>query len=347
MKAPAKNWSHACRIAGLALVFLFIPALQANASALVQLATVTSGSLNPDVVTYGTVSADPDHVAAFSMPRDVVVASVSVRAGQTVRPRDAIATVLTAPSATAAYQQARDAVAFAERDLAQNRRLFALRLATNSQVAAAEKALADAQAQLNAQLRIGADRPRETVVATAPGIVTAVNATPGQTIQANAVIASIAARDPLIVNVGLEPEDAPNVMPGTAIAFHSPQNQAISFTAKIASVDRLTDQKSRLVNAVANVPAAAAANLVVGMVLQGTLQLPPRNGLVVPHSALMNDSTGPFVFVVKQGAAHRRTVRIALTNDKQALIAQGLSPGEAVVVAGNAELSDGTAVRVQ
>lgn len=347
MTAPAKSFSQACRFAGLALVFSIVPILQASASALVQLTTVTSGSVSPDITTYGTVSADPDHVAALSMPRDVVVASISVRVGQTVRPGDAVATVLTAPGVTSAYLQARDAVAFAERDLAQSRRLFGLRLATNSQVAAAEKAVADAQAQLEAELRIGADRPSQTVVATAPGIVTAVSATPGQPVQANAVIASIAARDRLIVNVGLEPEDAPHVPPGTPIAFHSPQNQAISFTAKIMSVDRLADQKTRLVNAVAGAPPSAAANLVVGMVLQGTLQLPPRSGLVVPHSALMNDSTGPFVFVVKQGAAHRRPVQIALTNDKQALISQGLSPGESVVVAGNAELSDGTAIRVQ
>ena len=339
--------SQACRFAGLALALSAIPAFQASASALVQLATVTSGSLSPDVITYGTVAADPDHIVALSLPRDVVVESISVRVGQTVRPGDTVTTVRTAPNVTSTYQQARDAVAFAERDLAQNRRLFGLRLATNSQVAAAEKGLADAQAQLEAQLRIGADRQSQTVTATAPGIVTAVSATPGQPVQANAVIASVAARDRLIVSVGLEPENAPHVAPGTAIAFHSPQSEAISFTGKIVSVDRLADQKTRLVNAIAAVPPAAAANLVVGMVLQGTLELPPRNGLVVPHSALMNDSSGPFVFVVKQGAAYRRSVQIALTTDRQALISQGLSPGEAVVVAGNAELSDGTAVRVR
>jgi RND family efflux transporter MFP subunit len=331
----------------LALVFLPFAALHAKASALVQLATVSQGSVSPDVITYGTVSADPDHIVALSLPRDVVVASISVRVGQTVRAGDAVATVVTAPTVTAAYRQAMDAVAFAERDLAQNQRLFDLRLATNSQVAAAEKALADAQAQLDAQLRVGADKTTQTVVATAPGIVTDVKASPGQPIPANSVIASVAARDRLIVSVGLEPEDAPHVAAGTAIAFHSPQNQSISFTGKVVSVDRLTDPKTRLVNAVVSVPPAAANNLVVGMVLQGTLELPPRNGLVVPHSALMNDSSGPFVFVVTKGAAHRRPVRIAMTTDKQALISQGLNPGEAVVISGNAELSDGTAVRVQ
>jgi len=273
--------------------------------------------------------------------------TISVRVGQTVRRGDPVATVATAPSVLAAYRQAHDAVTFAERDLAQNLRLFGLHLATNSQVAAAQKNLADAQAQLDAQLRIGADRATQSVVATAPGIVTDVKAMPGEPVAANGVIASVAARDQLIVAIGLEPEDAVRVAVGTAIAFHSPQNPAIAFTGRIASVDRLTDPKTRLVNAVARVPPAAAANLAVGMVLQGILEMPARNGLVVPHSALMNDSGGPYVFVVKQGAAHRRAVQIALTTDKQALIAQGLSPGEAVVIAGNSELSDGAAIRVR
>lgn len=347
MKAPLNLLSQVCRFAGLALALSSFSASQASASALVQLATAASGSVSPDVTAYGTISADPDHVVALSLPRDVVVASVAMRVGQTVRPGQVVATVLTAPTAASAYQQARDAVAFAERDLAQTRRLFGLRLATNSQVAAAEKAFADSQTQLDAQLRIGANRPSQAVLATAAGIITDVKATPGQPLPANSVIASVATRDRLIVSVGLEPEDAVRVSPGTAIAFHSPQNESISFTGRISSVDRLTDQKTRLVNAVASVPPAATANLVVGMVLQGRLELPPRNGLVVPHSALMNDSSGPFVFVVKQGAAHRRPVQIALTTDKQALISKGLNPGEAVVIAGNAELTDGTAVRVR
>src|SRR2546423_5942982 len=179
MTALVNNFSQACRSAGLALAFSITPILQANASALVQLATVTSGSVSPDITTYGTVSADPDHVAALSMPRDVVVASISVRVGQTVRPGDVVATVLTAPSVTSAYQQARDAVVFAERDLAQNRRLFGLRFVTNSQVAAAEKALADALAQLYAQLRIGADCTSQSLMWKAACLVTGVTSSNG------------------------------------------------------------------------------------------------------------------------------------------------------------------------
>jgi membrane fusion protein (multidrug efflux system) len=324
----------------------FVEPEAANGSALVKLATVTSGSVNPSVRGYGTVAADPNHLVALALPRDIVASAVSVRVGQLVKPGDVIATVTTAPAVISTFQQARDAVTFAEKDLAHARYLFGLRLATNSQVAAAEKARADAQAQLQAQIRIGADRSTETVRASTPGIVMAVNAAPGQPIQANAVIASIVPRDRLLVNVGLEPEDAVKVRAGSPVSFHSPQNQTIVFTGRVSSVDVVTDPKSRLVNAVATVPPAAAADLTVGMVLEATLDLPPRTGFRIPHSALMNDGNGPYVFVVNQGIAHRRPVQIALSTDADALISQGLSAGESVVIAGNAGLSDGTPVRV-
>lgn len=123
----------------------FWGALPAQASALVRLATVTAVSLNPSVTSYGTVAPDPDHLVAVSLPRDVVVSSVSVRVGELVKPGNVIASVATAPAVISAFQQARNAVAFAEKDLVHTRYLFGLRLATNSQVAAAEKALADAE----------------------------------------------------------------------------------------------------------------------------------------------------------------------------------------------------------
>ncbi|HEX5278817.1 MAG TPA: efflux RND transporter periplasmic adaptor subunit [Micropepsaceae bacterium] len=320
--------------------------LSAVPSALVQLATVTSGVVSPAISGFGSVAADPAHTVAISVPRDVVPVTIPVRVGQLVRPGDVVATVTTAPAARSAWQQAQDAVAFAQKDLVHTRYLFGLRLATNSQVDAAVKALGDAQAQLQAQIRIGADKPAEIVRAAATGIVMAVNASPGQPVAANAVLMSIVPRDGLVVQLGLEPEDAARVHPGAIVILSSPQNPAVRFNTRITSVDAATDPKSRLVNAIASIPAADAAGLTLGMVLQASIEMPLRNGVVLPHDALMTDGAGPFVYVVNKGVAHRRPIRIAFTGN-QAVVTQGLTPGEAVVVAGNSQLSDGTPVRTR
>lgn len=321
--------------------------LAAGPSALVQLATVTNGAISPALSTYGSVAADPARTVAISVPHDVVPVTVPVRIGQLVHPGDVVATVATAPAVRSAWQQAGDAVTSAQRDLAHTRYLFGLRLATNSQVDAAIKALADAQAQHQAEIRIGADKPAEIVRAATPGIVMAVNASPGQPVSANAVLMSIVPRDGLVVQLGLEPEDAMRVHPGDTVTLTSPQNAAVRFTARITSVDAATDPKSRLVNAVANVPAADTGKLTLGMVLQASIELPPHNGVVLPHDALMNDGTGAFVYVVNKGIAHRRPIRIAFSTGNEAMVTQGVSPGESVVIAGNSQLSDGTPVRTR
>jgi RND family efflux transporter MFP subunit len=318
---------------------------QEEPSALVQLATAEQGSLHPSVGAYGTVAADPAYVATIALPRDGIITSVSVRVGRVVDAGQALATFETAPNALANYQQAQSAVTLAQQDLTHTQELFNQRLATNTQVATAEKALADAEAQLKAQTQIGAQREIQVLNATAAGIVTAVNATPGERVAANTVIALIAPRDRLILNLGLEPEDALQVPIDAEASLHSPQIARISFNGKIQSVDALMDPKSRLVNVVATIPQDVAANLILGMVMEGVVQLPAKTGIVVPHSALITGQHGFSLFVVANGIAHRRDVEVALETDQLALITNGVMAGEAVVVGGNAGLTEGMRVR--
>ena len=338
--------------AALAALFLIAGAARAEPddggatpAALVTLATAKAEALRPDVSAYGTVAPDPDYVTTVAIPRDGIVAAVSVRTGQLVKAGDAIATIETAPGAAASFQQAQSAAAFAAKDLAHTKALYDQQLATKSQLAAAENAYAAAAAQLRAQEKIGAGRAAEVLRANAPGIVTALNASPGDRVQANSVLASIATRDRLLLNVGLEPEDAPQVPVGAPVWLRSLQDDSLSFTSSVESVDAMMDPKSRLVNAVVGVPQSVAPRLILGMVFEGVVKLPARNGIVVPHDAIMTDAKGNYVYVVEKGIAHRRAVTIGLETDEDALIAKGLKSGERVVVAGNAGLEDGTAVR--
>jgi multidrug efflux pump subunit AcrA (membrane-fusion protein) len=136
---------------------------QQEPSALVQLATAEQGTLSPSVGAYGTVAADPAYVTAIALPRDGVITSVSVRVGQVVDVGQPVVAFDTAPSTVATYQQAQSAVTLAQLDLAHTQDLYKQQLATNSQVAAAQKTLADAEAQLRAQTQIGAERQSQVL----------------------------------------------------------------------------------------------------------------------------------------------------------------------------------------
>ncbi len=338
------------KILFVALSLLLLPIVlsgnaHADGEALVSLATAKSEALHPSIVAYGTVAPDPDHLTTVAIPREGIITALFVRTGALVHVGDPIADIETAPGVEAAYQQTMSAVAFAEKDLAHTKSLYAQQLATKSQLAAAQKALADAKAQLQAQTRIGAGHKAEVLRASATGIVTTLAVSPGDRVQANTVLVTIATHDRLLLNLGLEPEDALQVPVGAKVWMHSPQSGHINFSGKVLAVNAMIDQKSRLVNAVVAIPREVADKLVLGMVLIGTVDLPAKTGIVVPHSALMTDKNGPYVYVVTRDITHRRNVDVSMETDDDAMIAKGIVAGDEVVIAGNAGLEDGTKIR--
>jgi RND family efflux transporter MFP subunit len=328
------------------LVALASPAL-ADPAALVGVAHATQGTLEPTVIAFGTLAADPNAQTSLVIPRDGIVVSVLVRAGRLVGRGDPIATIETAPAATAQFEQAKSALAFAQKDLDHTRALFSEQLATRSALAAAEKAFADARTTFVHQQRIGADKTVETLTASVPGVVTNVAVSPGDHVSADAVVAAIATRDRMVLSLGLEPKDAAQLAPGANVTVTSAQDPSLNFTAHVASVDAMLDPQSRLVNAVISIAPEVSRRLILGMSLKARIVLSVQRGIVIPKSALMTDERGTFVYVVQKDHAHRRDVSIGLEAGNSVLIAKGLTQKEVVVAVGSAGLEDGIAVRVR
>ncbi len=73
-----------------------------------------------------------------------------------------------------------------------------------------------------------------------------------------------------------------------------------------------------------------------------------RGAVVVPAAAIVSGQSGPFVYVVRQdGTVEQRPVEIAQSDARRAVIASGLSPGEAVVTDGQLALVPGAHVTVK
>lgn len=68
-----------------------------------------------------------------------------------------------------------------------------------------------------------------------------------------------------------------------------------------------------------------------------------HDATVVPLRAIVTGSSGPYVFVIKDGkSVTQRTVKIARTLGDEAVLAAGLQPGEEVVTDGQLQLEEGT-----
>lgn len=318
---------------------------EVKGTATVVTATPTAGSLSPVALAYGMVASSPQRTFVIAVQRDGIFKSVNVRDGESVRAGAPLVTVTTAPANTAAYAQAKSALDFATQDLVRVERMFASKLATNDQLATARKAIADAQVNVDQQRKIGADQTEEVLRAPFDGVVTGLMAVPGDKVQANVTIATIASRADLIVQLNLEPEVAAKLAPGALVKLVATFQGSMEISGKITSIGGNIDATTHLVKAFVDVPAAAAGHLALGTTLVAHIDLPALQGILIPRTALLEDAMGPFVFTVLDGEAKRQDIKILVETDDMALI-EGLDPalGTNVVVSGNSELDDDTPV---
>jgi len=70
------------------------------------------------------------------------------------------------------------------------------------------------------------------------------------------------------------------------------------------------------------------------------------DALVIPLESVVNSEGMNFVFVVDEGRAHRRPVKIQERIGDRAIVDADLAPGEKVVIRGNSNLTDGTPVEL-
>jgi membrane fusion protein (multidrug efflux system) len=116
------------------------------------------------------------------------------------------------------------------------------------------------------------------------------------------------------------------------------------FAGTVTSVDSRIDPVSRSVTVRAVVP-NPEGKLKPGMFLNVRLAPDARDALMIPEAALMPEQSRQFLFVVEEGRAVRREVRIGRRVPGRVEVVAGLEPGERVVVEGTQKVREGGAVR--
>jgi membrane fusion protein, multidrug efflux system len=116
------------------------------------------------------------------------------------------------------------------------------------------------------------------------------------------------------------------------------------FEGTVASLDSRVDPVSRSVTVRAVVPNPDSA-LKPGMFLNVRLARDERDTLMIPEAALMPEQSRQFLYVVEDGRAARREVRIGRRQPGRVEIVAGLKPGERVVVEGTQKVREGAPVR--
>jgi RND family efflux transporter MFP subunit len=117
-------------------------------------------------------------------------------------------------------------------------------------------------------------------------------------------------------------------------------------SGQVAMIENTVDPATGMVTVRANMPNKEEI-LWPGTLVNTSLTLRIEERVTVPAAALQTDQKGQFVFVVKDGAATVRPIKVERTVDKLAVIESGLNEGETVVTDGQLLLSNGTKVTIR
>ena len=299
----------------------------------------------PETITaYGTVVPDTGAIETLSLSRPVRIDHLRVAPGQIVKPGEALIDLATDATASAAYRQAETALAFTRGELQRVQGMADRRLATRSQVAAAQKALEDAEAALAAGRGQGAGLGHETLKAPFHAVVAAIGVQQGDRVQAGTALMQLARAGILRATLGIEPEDISRVRPGMVVDLAPVFGSGKTVRAKVAKVFGLINPQTRLVD-ISIQMSSGTDGLMPGMQVRGAVQIRSLNGWVVPRSAMLRDARGAYLFHVVDGHAKRVEVSPVIENGPQVLVAGPLDATRRIVVQGNYELKDGMAVR--
>ncbi len=345
---PARRNSASAALL-LAIAITAAPAARAQApvSARVSIQTLRQGQLVRRVQALGSVRTAAGQSLQISFARAVLVRRVLVHAGQAVRRGQVLLEVASTPAGQAAFTQARNTLRFAQAELDRISDLARRQLATQSQVGAARKAVADARAALAAARAQGLGTSLQRVRAPFDGLVESVTTSPGAQLGAATTALSLAPSAGLQAVIGVDALDAGQLRPGTSVPLRSVFDPARRTLATIVAVAGRVDPSTGHVELTLALPAAARW-AIPGLAVQAELPLRSWHGWVVPRQAVLQDASGQ-AYVFQDDRGHARRVNVSIEGDQgeNTAISGPLAPALPLVVLGNYEVHDGMALRTQ
>lgn len=302
-------------------------------------------TFHAQVAAFGQLAADSRNALSLSLPQAGEITATDALAGQSVKRGDALLKLATDPATRSAYLQAQSAVKVARDDLARTTRLQSEKLATNAQLDAARKAVADAQAALDAQAKLGGEQAVVTLRAPADGVVTALNVQRGQRVAAGTALLQFTPDAALAAQLGIDPGAAAGVragMPVTLEPVYAAQGVP-PLRATVAMIGKAVNPQTHLVDVIATL--GAKTPMPAGTAVSAIIATTPIVAWAVPRDALQSDEQGDFVLQVEQGKANRVDVKVLAPDGSPIGVEGALDARAPVITLGSYEVSDGDPVR--
>jgi membrane fusion protein, multidrug efflux system len=313
----------------------------------VRTAPIRAGVMTAYITSYGAVIPAPGALRSVSAPFESQVVKIMVSNGQKVGRGNRLLIIKPSPDTRLQLEQARQDLETARQTLKDVKGRFALKLATNAQILKARLNLRQAQLRVASMKKRGIGSPR-LLRAPVSGLIKKVFVQEGAIVGAGRPLAEIVGQDRLEVRLGVEPDDIAKVKDGQPVAVTHVNVPALApVRGHVRKVSYGVNPNTRLVDVFVTLP--STANFLLDEAVAGKIAVARSQGLIVPRSAVLPAGSGAYsLFTIAHGRAVKHLVRLKIENDREVqLTGKGLHVGEPVVVAGNYELKDGMAVKIQ
>ncbi|MBU6469056.1 MAG: efflux RND transporter periplasmic adaptor subunit [Betaproteobacteria bacterium] len=330
-------------LVGLIITFIATIALgQGIGSAWVKVESIRYGDMNYQLSGYGIISVPPEAQFNANIPRSGTVGKIAIFVGKKIKQGEPLYELTTAATVLKGFAQAELQVKTAQKDVERIERLYQSHLATNSQLMNAQKALFDAQSNLNAEKQLGNNLQREIVRSPFDGVVTQIQVEPGMRVQSGQSAISLVANKGLYFQMGVVPELVSALKVGLPVHVSSVFDPNVIIDGEIKYITGMVDQTTGLVSIYIDLKDKHAPP---GMRMHGVIDIAIGKKWQVPRSAVLLDGQGYYIFQVVNNHAKRVNVQ-AKEYDEITIIEGSFDKNLPVVVLGNYELKEGMEVKV-
>jgi RND family efflux transporter MFP subunit len=212
-----------------------------------------------------------------------------------------------------------------------------------SQVALAEAQLAQAQAALD----VARKRLRDAVVkAPVSGEIQRKFVNAGAYVEPPTAVVTIVDNNRLELESSVPASDLGPLRPGQRVTFTVTSFPGESFEGRVIETGAAVDSESRA--AKVRIAISSAGKLKSGMFAQGEIQTGvERQAIVIPAAAVYRDDRSAkdsVVYVIDNGKAVKRPVRIGRERESSVEIVSGLHAGDMLIAEQSIEIADGVKV---
>lgn len=306
----------------------------------VTITSVNRQNLAEDISLVGTIVGEND-VAVVSETQGKIT-KVFVNVGDDVTAGDVLVQV-DDELKHAAYDAASVAFEKARKDYERYKTMMKEKAVSDTQLENARLAYTAAEAQFITARRQYNDTRIKTPIS---GIVTARPFDIGTMVQNNTIVANVVDISKLKVRLNVAEEDVFKMRVGDSVAVTTDVYPGVTFTGRITTIsDKADDAHTYPVEI--SLSNDARHPLKAGMFGRvDFVAIKPTPSLSIPREALVGSMKDAEVYVVKDGIAHLRSIVIGGAYDTRLSVRSGLNEGEQIVVNGQNNLKDNTAVTI-